>query len=127
LEDEIKDHVEVRYSTMAPIAFIVKTDTHTFIEQYHLGSLDAIRSKQTYRAVCLGGYVPFFMVDNNQPWAKLMQSHFWTIWNKMETNSLQEVYSNIERFERDPKEYRASQVLNYIKERGRLDAIFRPK
>ena len=115
---KFKKQIEVRYSTIIPTAFIVKTDNFTFIEQYHLGSLMAIglSPPNTYGAHCLGGYVPFFMVSNKSNIAKLMQSHFWRIWDKMEHKTLKEVYENMGKFEDDPKNYRIQQFIKYVKE-----------
>lgn len=109
--------IEVRYSTLTPTAFIIRTDKYTFIEQYHLGDLKRIATKirqEDRKSLCLGGYVPFFMVKNTSDFAKLMKSHLDNIWEMMKDNTLEKVAEEVKEFEKDPGNYRRGQLIEII-------------
>lgn len=109
--------VEVRYSTLTPAAFIIRSDRYTFIEQYHLGNLKRIETKirkEDRKSLCLGGYVPFFMTKNTSDFAKLMKSHFDNIWEMMRDRPLEKVAEEITEFEKDSENYRRKQLIELI-------------
>lgn len=114
--------IKVRYSDLTPMAFMIRTDEYTFIEQYHLGNLNRIKSKirdEEKKSLCIGGYVPFLMVKNDSDIAQLMKSHFEGIWEKMKNNTLEKVAKEIEEFKADPKSYRRKQLIEYTTKKGK--------
>jgi hypothetical protein len=119
----IRRLIKVRYFTLTPTVFMIRTDDYTFIEQYHIGDLNRLdQSKITdedKKALCLGGYVPFFMVENNSDFASLMESHFENVWDMMNDNSLEKVIEKIREFEENPKNYRMRQFIKVFNEKSK--------
>ncbi|PJC77402.1 hypothetical protein CO010_00530 [Candidatus Shapirobacteria bacterium CG_4_8_14_3_um_filter_39_11] len=106
--------IEVRYSTLTPLAFMIRTDEYTFVEQYHLGNLKIIYTnirEEDRKSLCLGGYVPLFMFKNASDISKLMKSHFENMWELMRDNDLKKVFEKTQEFKRDPKSFRMKQFF----------------
>ena len=106
--------IEVRYSTLTPLAFMIRTDEYTFVEQYHLGNLKIIYTKireEDRKSLCLGGYVPLFMFKNTSDISKLMKSHFENMWELMRDNDLKKVFEKTQEFKRDLKSFRMKQFF----------------
>ena len=115
------ERTEIRFSSLTPTVFMIRTDRYTFIEQYHIGSLkDAeIRiAKEDEHAYCLGGYVPVLMVDNSSSFAKLMRSHFDNAWDKAE--EFRTVFDEINEFSKNgnQRNYRRKQFISFIQKKA---------
>lgn len=119
--------IELRFSPLMPTVFMIITDDLTFIEQYHIGDLNRLEesrvTEQDERAICVGGYVPFFVVENSSDYARLMESHFENVWAMVGNRTLERVYREIEELGKDPNSYRMSQFIELVsKETERLKA-----
>lgn len=122
VEEEIKrrmkGQVEIRFSNLVPTAYMIKTDSYIFIEQYHMGDLAVLRLDTEPDVFCIGGFVPLFMAKNDSNFALLMKSHFSHIWQKMEKNTLDKVSKAVDEFEKDHKKYRMQQIIEYISKKS---------
>ena len=105
--------IEVRYSTLRPFAYMIRTDFYSFIEQYHLGNLKKVKrivKSEDKKSLCLGGYVPFFMLKNTSSFARIMKSHFENIWEMMKKNTLSKVIEEIEKIRGTFEEYNVLKI-----------------
>lgn len=110
-----ENKIELRFSSLTPTVFMIRTDNYTFIEQYHMGDLMGAEievNTEDTSAVCLGGYVPIFMVENSSSFARLMRYHFKSIWKKAE--KCERVFEEIDVFIQNPDQYRINQLIRHF-------------
>lgn len=121
LKNRTKELVEVRFCDLTPTIFTIKTGNFMFVEQYHMGKLEVL-DKSTVKdkdVLCLGGYVPLFMLEKSSDFAKLMTSHFETIWDMMEGKTPQKVLEDIDDLETNPAEFRMRQFIEHASKRSK--------
>jgi hypothetical protein len=102
------------YDFMLSIYAII-TPTYTFIEQYHIGGIPGLRAPGDESALCLGGYVPVFMIYNTSHFGIEIKDHFTKIWEhslreeEAKGNSFENVLKNTALFEQDALSFRLQQ------------------
>ncbi len=99
--------IELRFSSLTPTLFLIRTKNYTFIEFYHNGPLKLAGidvDKKDKGATCIGGYLPVLMISNTSKFGKLMDGHFDFSWDKSEPWKDTEI--EIEKFKKDPKLFR---------------------
>lgn len=90
LIEKFKKNVEVRFYKSEPTLLLVKTKSHTYVEQYHRGGNQEIRKQlkdQDGPNVISNftGYTPVFILDNKKMYAELLHGHVCNLWNSHKT------------------------------------------
>lgn len=82
---KVFSNIEIRYYPYDPTTFIISTDRHTFVEQYHRGGDERIRITLKEKdgigfVECFAGFTPVLMLDNKKSFSQLLMSHVDNIW-----------------------------------------------
>lgn len=123
--------IEAHFYDFMLSVYAIITPTYTFIEQYHIGAIGGEKAPGDRSAICLGGYVPVFMVDSNSKFGLEICDHFKKILKHSMSeegsrgNTFENVFCNIRLFEKDPIRFRMQQfaVKTHRRCNNILDAI----
>lgn len=111
--------IKLKFSSLTPQMFFFKTKNYTFIELYHnspLREADDIDTDDIEEgAICIAGYLPVFMIDNDSRFGKLLDGHFKFAWKKGQ--AWNDSDKEIEKFKKDPKLYSFKHLINELNEK----------
>lgn len=116
--------IEAHFYDFMLSLYAIITPTCTFVEQYHIGAISGKRAPGDESALCLGGYVPVFQIENNSHFGTAIFDHFNNIWNhsireeESRGNTFQAVLKNIGLLEKDPLKFRLEQFAVKTHRRG---------
>jgi hypothetical protein len=127
LEGRIRRLMEVRFYDITPSMFAIITRDSMFIEQYHMGRLEVLPEGEIEdKQICVGGYVPFLMVETNSNFAKLITDHFNNVWKKMKHNTLKDTIENLDKFTKITVAFRTKQFLDsFLKKENDLRPLLK--
>ena len=123
--------IEPRFYDFMLSIYAIITPTCSFIEQYHIGNIGGRRAPGDESAICLGGYVPVFKVDNSSHFGTEIVDHFTKIWDHSardevsKGNTFENILYNIELLESNPLNFRMQQftVKNHRRCNNIIDLI----
>lgn len=112
--------IQVKFSSVTPTFYMIRTDRYTFVESYHMGQLAHVGvhvPDDDINMVCIGGYMPVFMVKNDSTFGCFLKSHFDFLWNKGDW--ITKLYKELEQFKKNPIEYRRKQFIEEFLSKGK--------
>ena len=113
--------IELKLSSLTPTLFFIKTKNYIFIEFYHNSPLfmaNIFPGKHDKGAVCIGGYLPVFVIKNESTFGKLMDGHFIFSWKK--SVAWDSTDEEIKKFKLDPSLYKLLHLISELHEKSEI-------
>jgi hypothetical protein len=101
-----KGQLKIRFSMNQMPTYLILTNNHCFIENYHSGNIELLKSdigvetiidsfEEGIGRTCIGGFVPYFQYKSDTTFYRLMESHFNNSFRDQYLNRVEDVKGRI--------------------------------